>query len=63
MTAEHETPDGTVNVEQERIRYPEEKRQANLARLLEVLGAPPPAEALELAARSEAELATRPHAA
>ncbi|MEU6721773.1 hypothetical protein ABZ897_60945 [Nonomuraea sp. NPDC046802] len=45
--------------ETERVFYPEEQRQANLARLLKVMGAPPPAGELELAHRRDEEFAAR----
>ncbi|GAA2419637.1 hypothetical protein [Nonomuraea africana] len=45
--------------EQERVPYPEDKRQANLDKLREVMGGEPPADMLELAHRREAEIAAR----
>ncbi|WP_327591282.1 hypothetical protein OHA25_60120 (plasmid) [Nonomuraea sp. NBC_00507] len=59
MDAEHTTPEDMGHAEQERVPYPEDQRQANLAKLLEVLGGPPPAEAIELAVQREAEFAAR----
>lgn len=59
MDAEHDTPEDAIHVEQERVLYPEAQRQANLAKLLEVLGAPPPVEAIELAVQRDAEFAAR----
>ncbi|HEX4816574.1 MAG TPA: hypothetical protein VFV66_27855 [Nonomuraea sp.] len=47
------------NEDPERVHYPEEQRQANLAKLRELLGGPPPADMIEFAQRCEDELAAR----
>ncbi|MFI9550509.1 hypothetical protein [Nonomuraea endophytica] len=46
-------------MDEQRVPYTEEQRQANLAKLRELMGGEPPADMLELAAEREAEFAAR----
>ncbi|MFI6298864.1 hypothetical protein ACIBEJ_45255 [Nonomuraea sp. NPDC050790] len=46
-------------VDEERVPYPEEHRQANLAKLRELMGGEPSAEMLELVRQRDEEFAAR----